>query len=107
LLLSGRHPYSPLNVPLELTNGKMWSKQKKMLNGFFPKKYGMITLANDMVWKRIFPGARLGSRKDIITKTIENGFRYVFIKKINFTNLIYKLVKFINSSSTIELDLNI
>jgi endonuclease-3 len=41
LLLSGRHSYSSFDVPLNLTNGKMWYKQKKMLNAFFPKKYGM------------------------------------------------------------------
>jgi endonuclease-3 len=34
LLLSGRHSYSSFDVPLNLTNGKMWYKQKKMLNAF-------------------------------------------------------------------------
>jgi endonuclease III len=29
LLLSGRHSYSSFDVPLELTNGKMWYKQKR------------------------------------------------------------------------------
>jgi endonuclease-3 len=56
-----RHSYSSFDVPLNLTNGKM-VQTEKMLNAFFPKKYGM-TYTYKIWYGREYSRAWLGSRK--------------------------------------------
>jgi endonuclease-3 len=53
-----------------LTNGKMWYKQRKMLNAFFQRNFGMTYTCRLFGTEGIFSSSWLDLDQDIITKTV-------------------------------------